>query len=433
MMMEKTCKTSFYLLLLFVITAGGMHISAFPAHANDLTEAGDVLQIALPVTAFLSTYLYDDPEGRGQFSKSFLTSWATVYGIKVVGNKVRPGDVDPEEEGNLSFPSGHTMGAFSGASFLQTRYGWVWGIPAYFLAGLTGYSRIDAQAHYTDDVLAGASIAMLSNWYYATAHPKKFRLMPLYGKDSYGVGVQLPLDGDGLSRFGEKVDPRWGFSLFMGPSWPTKAETSAPSDSGTTIDLTEFDDKYIPNAFVKISRFLGKKHQFDFKLAPMEKRQNGTFTEDVSFAGQIIPAGELVRTRYRLNEWQLRYRYSFLPESPWDVKAGIGVGLFDAKVEIASLETEETASAEETSVLPLLHLEAGYQFTPTWRCSLDTDFFYLEDYWHDEFRALVHYRADPNWEISAGYRFWAGELDQPDFNFNYIFQGVTLGFTYLFY
>jgi membrane-associated phospholipid phosphatase len=423
----------FLSLVALSIAAGGLLGAAVPAHANDLTEAGDVLQIALPVTAFLSTYLYDDPEGRAQFSKSFLTSWTTVYGIKVIGNKVRPGDMDPQEEGNLSFPSGHTMGAFSGASFLQTRYGWVWGLPAYFLAGLTGYSRIDAQAHYFDDVIAGASIAMLSNWYYATSHPKKFRLMPLIGEDAYGVALQLPMDGNALSRYGEKVDPRWSFSLNIGPSWPSKAEASAPGSGGTTIDLTEFDDNYVFNAYINIGRYLGKRHEFDFKLMPFEKRQNGAFSNDVSFAGQTFTANELVRTRYRLNAWHLRYRYEFLPEDPISLKAGLGIGLLDAKVEVASLEDGRIASAEETNVMPLFHLEAGYRFNPRWRVSADTDFFYDTDNWHDEFRALVHYRADANWEISGGYRVWAGEVDQTDLNYKYTNQGITLGFTYLFY
>ena len=80
-----------------------------------------------PSPRFLSTYLYEDPEGQVQFSKAFLTSWTKVY-----GTKVRPGDIDPQEEGNLSFPSGHTMGAFAGASFLQTHYSWVYGLPACF-------------------------------------------------------------------------------------------------------------------------------------------------------------------------------------------------------------------------------------------------------------------------------------------------------------
>jgi hypothetical protein len=230
------------------------------------------------------------------------------------------------------------MGAFTGASFLQTRYGWVWGLPAYFLAGLTGYSRIDAQAHYFDDVIAGASIAMLSNWYYATSHPKKFYLFPRVGSNAYGLEVQVPMGGGGsLSKFGEAVDPKWHFSLFMGPTWPTDVEATAPKGTGTTIDLKAFDDKYIPNGFISVGRYFGKRHDIQFKLMPMEKRQNGVFSTDVNFAGQTFAAGDLIRTRYRLNEWHLRYRYDFLPHSSWDFKAGLGLGYFDAKVELANL------------------------------------------------------------------------------------------------
>lgn len=434
-MSDRSSRSFMVVAATIIVLSIGIITLANPALAgnDDLRQAGDVLQIALPVTAFLSTYLYDDPEGRAQFSKSFLTSWATVYSIKIAGNKVRPGDVDPEEEGNLSYPSGHTMGAFAGASFLQTRYGWIWGLPAYFLAGLTGYSRIDAQAHYFDDVVVGAGISMLSNWYYATSHPKKFYLMPRVGRDAYGLELQLPMDGDSLSRFGKQVDPKWQFSLFMGPTWPTKAEARAPSASGTTIDLTEFDDKSIPNGYISVGRFFGKRHDVQFKLMPMEKRQNGVFTDDVSFAGQTFSANEDIRTRYRLNEWHLRYSYALLPEKPIDLNVGLGLGYFDAKVELYNLETGQTASAEEWNLMPMAHLSTGYRFNPQWRVSLGTDFFYDTENWHDELFAIVHYRATPNWEISAGYRGWAGEVDESDLEFKYAFNGFSVGFTYFFF
>jgi hypothetical protein len=165
----------------------------------------------------------------------------------------------------------------------------------------------------------------------------------------------------------------------------------------------------------------------------MEKRQNGQFSSDVEFAGDTFLAGEQVRTRYRLNEWHLRYRYEFFPDDPLSLKAGVGIGLLDAKVEVASLEDGRIASADEMCLLPLAHLEGGYRFNPQWRVSLDTDFFYDSENWHDELRALVHYRVDPSWEISGGYRVWAGEVDQDELEYKYTYHGITLGFTYLFY
>lgn len=61
--------------------------------------------------------------------------------------------------GNESFPSGHTTQAFAVASVIGAHYDqwWVQGL-AYGLAGVVGYSRIEQNAHFTSDVVAGAVI-----------------------------------------------------------------------------------------------------------------------------------------------------------------------------------------------------------------------------------------------------------------------------------
>ena len=65
-----------------------------------------------------------------------------------------------------SFPSGHTIAAFSIATVFANRYPnprWhVW--LAYGLASLVGFSRVSRQSHFPSDVLAGAALG------YAIAH-----------------------------------------------------------------------------------------------------------------------------------------------------------------------------------------------------------------------------------------------------------------------
>jgi membrane-associated phospholipid phosphatase len=62
--------------------------------------------------------------------------------------------------GNGSFPSGHTIAAFSVATVVARRYGrhrWVPWV-AYGLAGAVGFSRLSLSAHYGSDVFVGAAL-----------------------------------------------------------------------------------------------------------------------------------------------------------------------------------------------------------------------------------------------------------------------------------
>jgi membrane-associated phospholipid phosphatase len=101
--------------------------------------------------------------------------------LKDVDRRFRPASVPPngdfshswfkETRGSYmggvgSFPSGHTIAAFSIATVFANRYPnprWhVW--LAYGLASMVGFSRISLQSHFSSDVFAGAALG------YAIAH-----------------------------------------------------------------------------------------------------------------------------------------------------------------------------------------------------------------------------------------------------------------------
>ena len=62
--------------------------------------------------------------------------------------------------GNGSFPSGHTIAAFSVATVIAHRYRTHRWVPyaAYGAATLVGFSRLTLSAHFTSDVFFGAAL-----------------------------------------------------------------------------------------------------------------------------------------------------------------------------------------------------------------------------------------------------------------------------------
>lgn len=99
--------------------------------------------------------------------KSIFTTVVVTHGLKYVTHNQRP-----ENNGDKSFPSGHTSAAFQGAAFIQKRYGWKYGLPSYALAGFVGYSRMEGESdkHYPSDVIAGVAIGILSSYYFKTEY-----------------------------------------------------------------------------------------------------------------------------------------------------------------------------------------------------------------------------------------------------------------------
>lgn len=151
-------------LLMFI-----MFFSTVKAQNKSITTAGDILQMAIPAVALGSTFIWNDDNTKPtwQFVKAYGTSLVLQQALKHIVLKPRPDGSD-----NYSFPSGHTTSAFSGASFIQRRYGWKYGVPSYILASFVGYSRIQAKKHDGWDVLAGATIGIGTSYLFTKPYAK---------------------------------------------------------------------------------------------------------------------------------------------------------------------------------------------------------------------------------------------------------------------
>jgi membrane-associated phospholipid phosphatase len=140
-----------YIILLLLYTKLGI------AQSNqDVIESiGDGTQFITPCSALLLTIVNKDKKGTVKFIESFASTAISVYIIKNSVYKKRP-----DLSGNTSFPSGHTAISFQGAAFIQCRYGWKYGVPAYILATYTGFSRVYSNRHYFEDIIVVAAIGI---------------------------------------------------------------------------------------------------------------------------------------------------------------------------------------------------------------------------------------------------------------------------------
>lgn len=159
-------------------------------YAKSNTEtAGDVLHVLLPTTAFVgSLYVEKESEtpyeGVWQLAKSGVTSRVTVEVLKAGITKSRPDDSDDD-----AFPSGHAADTFAAATFIQQRYGWTYGVPAYAVAAYVGYSRVESDKHETIDVLSGAAIGVLSGVFFTNRYEGVAVAPVVSRRNGYGISV----------------------------------------------------------------------------------------------------------------------------------------------------------------------------------------------------------------------------------------------------
>jgi PAP2 superfamily protein len=133
-----------------------------------------------------------------QFSKALISAHAisslTTVAIKGVTNTDRP--TDQFLGGHYGFPSYHTSSTFAIAATIEEYYGWQAGLPAYGLAGLVGWSRIDQREHDLSDVMFGAALGYVVGKAVAAAHRDRdsaFQVSPYFESTSRSTGLKLEL------------------------------------------------------------------------------------------------------------------------------------------------------------------------------------------------------------------------------------------------
>lgn len=184
--------TAFLLLLFFSLHAGAQEIwvpdTYAPPVALERTSfqkgigvSTDVTALALPVATLAGVMIAGDWEGLKQAAFTAVAAGGANLILKYTVRELRP-----DHSNYHSFPSMHSTVAFASAAFLQRRYGWKFGAPAYAVAAYTAVGRVLAKKHHWWDCVAGAAIGAGAAYIFTTPWAKKhdFSLAPA-ASDAY--------------------------------------------------------------------------------------------------------------------------------------------------------------------------------------------------------------------------------------------------------
>lgn len=159
---------------LFLLCIWGCIFIVSPGQAQSrkfIDRSTDVAMFVNPVAGFVGSLVAGDYRGTKQLVLGGASSIAATYILKYSIRKERPDGSD-----HRAFPSNHTAVAMQGATFLQRRYGWKFGIPAYAVTAYVGWGRIYSKQHDIWDVLGGAAIGAAGGYLFTRPFAEKHNL-----------------------------------------------------------------------------------------------------------------------------------------------------------------------------------------------------------------------------------------------------------------
>ncbi|AIW16696.1 phosphatase PAP2 family protein [Vibrio tubiashii] len=374
---------------------------------DEYVEAGDDLVIAIPAAGFLASWINDDWEGAKQLTLSLIAAQTITEVTKQTVGRFRPNS-DLAGASYKSFPSGHAAGAFSGAAYLQTRYGAAWGLPAYAGATFVAASRVHGNRHYADDVLAGASIAFLVNQYFVSPYANEgvaFNVAPNRdGGMVFGLSISnqaLAYDQGRERGNGElKRRNRHRFQLDVGFN---TLDSVAHIDADGQLDNSQLVDGHQPFSAVHYEYQIDEQSSLEVQFMPNETRRYGVANNNLSIGNTTYNDGTDVYMAFK--QWSLGATYLKHYQVNEDLKLSGGLGMYGHLIEIEAdhLRGGNYAKEKGYELMPAVSAKAQYHLVGGLSALASAQYQLAGGNNITTTEAGLSYAVNPDWEFGIKY------------------------------
>ncbi|MGF1692936.1 phosphatase PAP2 family protein [Photobacterium kagoshimensis] len=395
---------------------------------DDIVVAGDVLQMLVPATGLFAAWMYDDWEGAKQVTYSTIASATIVEGLKKSTERQRPNEV-----GTSSFPSGHTAAAFSGAAFLQSRYGSAWGIPAYGAAAFVAYSRVHGKRHHVDDVMASAGISILVNQYFVSPYFDENIQVGSMAVDG-GVGVNIKIKN---AAFNSERTER-GVHPILPIQYDSRFELGlgAHTTNGGALvagqafkDDPEFDREFKPFVYMNYQRDLNNDNHAEIYLNSTDSRERGVIAKDQKLGKNEYNKGQDVLANFQHIKLGATLYKGYQPFDA--LYADFGLGLYSHLLSFQMDDDKNGGNyAKEDSwrLMPNLAMKFNYEITDKLSLIAKGQYQKWSTDSYIEAESGVNYKLNKQWDMGVKYVYADASFNSNAFNAVYDSQAFALTF-----
>ena len=225
---------------------------------------------------------------------------------------------------------------------------------------------------------------------------------------------------------GVRAHGTWFVETETGVAVSTLNDVRIPNEDGTRLSLTHDLDPDPAWCFrLRVGKTLADRHTLLVLAAPLTLHAEGAFDHDVTYDGQMFPAGQPVRATYRFDSYRLTYRYDF-PLDRIELGVGVSAKIRDAAI---ALDGERYAEYTNTGFVPLVNFGLFWPFTKAAGLLLEGDALAAPQGRAEDVLLAVTADFSESVRFRAGYRVLEGGADTDEVYTFALIHYATIGLT----